>query len=91
MRQWMLRITAYAERLIAELEGLTGRIDQNAAAQLDRPQRRCRDRLHDRGIDARLRVFTTARHGFVGATYMVLAPEHPLVNEITTEPASRKR
>ena len=65
MRQWMLRITAYAERLLAGLEqDRLERFAQGNAAQLDRPQRRggggishCGLRIADRGF--KIRVFTT--------------------------------
>ena len=85
MRQWMLRITAYAERLINELEGLDwphgikllqrnwiGR-SEGAAVKF---------KLAKDGRD--LEVFTTRPDTLFGATYMVLSPEHPLVREITT-------
>ena len=96
MRQWMLRITAYAERLIDELEGLdwpegikllqrnwigrsegaeirfaiAGVVDPGAA-------------ITDRGYN--ITVFTTRPDTLYGATYMVLAPEHSLVDLIVTE------
>ncbi|MET0253840.1 MAG: leucine--tRNA ligase [Terrimicrobiaceae bacterium] len=85
MRQWMLGITSYAERLINELEGLDwphgikllqrtwiGR-SEGAAVKF---------RLANAGRD--LEVFTTRPDTLFGATYMVLSPEHPLVREITT-------
>ena len=85
MRQWMLRITAYAERLINELEGLDwphgikllqrnwiGR-SEGAAVKFS---------LAVSGRD--LEVFTTRPDTLFGATYMVLSPEHPLVREIST-------
>ena len=84
MRQWILRITAYAERLINELEGLDwphgikllqrnwiGR-SEGAAVKFS---------LANGGSD--LEVFTTRPDTLFGATYMVLSPEHPLVAEIT--------
>src|SRR5881296_1110121 len=96
MRQWMLRITAFAERLINELEGLdwpegikllqrnwigrsegaeirfavAGVVDPGAATS-------------DRGYN--ITVFTTRPDTLYGATYMVLAPEHSLVDLIVTE------
>src|SRR5947209_6582871 len=86
MRQWMLRITAYAERLIDELEGL----DWPAGIKL--LQRNWIGRSEGAEIDfkidnheARIRVFTTRPDTLYGATYMVLAPEHSLVDQIVTE------
>ena len=118
LRQWMLRITAYADRL----EKRPGRArlvrgHQEAAAQLDRPQHRGRGRFlhrrsepqpsqgragsrrqfkawrtHARGeaafratpADDVLRVYTTRPDTLFGATYMVIAPEHPFVERLTT-------
>jgi leucyl-tRNA synthetase len=85
MRQWMLRITAFADRLIDELEGLDwpegikalqrnwiGR-SEGADVTFTLP-----------GSGARITVFTTRPDTLFGATYMVLAPEHPLVDAIVT-------
>ena len=87
MRQWMLRITAYAERLIDELDGLDwpegikllqrNWIGRSEGAEIDFDDRR-RSRRRARTI----RVFTTRPDTLYGATYMVLAPEHPLVDRI---------
>jgi leucyl-tRNA synthetase len=86
MRQWMLRITAFAERL---LEGLD-RIDWPEATKLR--QREWIGRSEGAeidfpivGSDEKLRVFTTRPDTLFGATYMVIAPEHPLVDRITTK------
>jgi len=94
MRQWMLRITAYAERLIDELEALDwpegikllqrNWIGRSEGAEID---------FKIDNHDARIRVFTTRPDTLYGATYMVLAPEHSLVDLIVTEeqwPAVRK-
>jgi leucyl-tRNA synthetase len=87
MRQWMLRITAYAERLLNELEGL----DWPEGIKL--LQRNWIGRSEGAlikfaisGLDAAvIEVFTTRPDTLYGATYMVLAPEHPLVDLIVTE------
>ncbi|HEX3148318.1 MAG TPA: leucine--tRNA ligase [Gemmataceae bacterium] len=86
LRQWMLRITAYAERLLSDLEPLDWTeaikamqrnwIGKSVGAEVDfavaaTPQ-------------AAIRVFTTRPDTLYGATYMVLSPEHSLVNQITT-------
>ncbi|MFL6529990.1 MAG: leucine--tRNA ligase, partial [Chthoniobacterales bacterium] len=85
MRQWMLRITAYAERLSDELEGL----DWPSGIKL--LQRNWIGRSEGAEIEFvladaadRLRVYTTRPDTLYGATYMVLAPEHPLVEKVTT-------
>jgi leucyl-tRNA synthetase len=86
MRQWMLRITAYADRLIEELDGL----DWPESIKLLQVNWIGRSE----GAEAifkladgtgEIRIFTTRPDTLFGATYMVLAPEHPLVNQITTE------
>jgi leucyl-tRNA synthetase len=84
MRQWMLRITAYAERLIDELAGLDwpegikllqkNWIGRSEGAEVDFK------------IDSKkIRVFTTRPDTLYGATYMVIAPEHSLVDLVVTE------
>ncbi len=86
MRQWMLRITAYAQRLIDELDGLDWPegiklLQKNWIGRSDGAE------VHF-GIDGserKITVFTTRPDTLYGATYMVLAPEHALVDEIVTE------
>jgi leucyl-tRNA synthetase len=100
MRQWMLRITAFAERLANELENLDwpqgikllqrNWIGRSEGAEIDFPvvgSSRCDDRTPRRGVptEDRIRVFTTRHDTIYGANYMVLAPEHPLVDRLTTE------
>jgi leucyl-tRNA synthetase len=85
LRQWVLRITAYADRL---LDGL---------ADVDWPHSTKSKQMHwigrstgaqvffaVKGHDARIEVFTTRPDTLHGATYMVLAPEHVLVDSLTT-------
>jgi len=86
MRQWMLRITAFAQRLIDELEGL----DWPESIKL--LQKNWIGRSEGAEVDFgladsqnKIRVFTTRSDTLFGATYMVLAPEHSLVDQITTE------
>jgi leucyl-tRNA synthetase len=86
MRQWMLRITAYADRLLEDLNMLdwpTSTMEQqrnwigkSIGAEID---------FAVQNSDKAIRVFTTRPDTLFGATYMVLAPEHPLVKEITTD------
>jgi leucyl-tRNA synthetase len=86
MRQWMLRITAYAERLINELEGLDWPegikllqrtwIGRSEGAEID---------FQIDNHDAQIRVFTTRPDPLYGGTFLVIAPEHSLVDLIVTE------
>jgi leucyl-tRNA synthetase len=90
MKQWMLRITAYAERLLADLDGLDwpesikdlqrNWIGRSEGAEVAFPVN---------GQDRVLRIFTTRPDTMFGATYMVVSPEHPWVAELAT-PAQRE-
>jgi leucyl-tRNA synthetase len=89
MRQWMLRITAYAEKLLNDLD----QIDWSPS--LKEMQRNWIGRSEGAEVTFRLAdtdqaitVFTTRPDTLFGATYVVLSPEHKLVDEITT-PAQR--
>ncbi len=85
LKQWMLRIPLYAERLLEGLEDLDwpegvkdmqrNWIGRSTGAEVD---------FAIEGIDKKLRVYTTRPDTLFGATYMVLAPEHELVGELTT-------
>ena len=88
LRQWQLRITAYADRLAGDFEGLDwpdtkqkqiNWIGRSEGTEID---------FGVEGHDGRLRVFTTRPDTLYGCTYMVLAPEHPLVGKLAT-PAQR--
>ncbi len=86
MRQWVLKITAYADRLLDDLklvdwpastwEMQKNWIGRSVGAEVDF--------LLD-GVKGRLRIFTTRPDTLFGATYMVLAPEHPLVDVLAIE------
>ena len=83
MRQWMMRITAYADRLIDDLELL----DWTDAIKT--MQRNWIGRSEGARVDfasgaGGISVFTTRPDTLFGATFMVLAPEHPLVDALTT-------
>jgi leucyl-tRNA synthetase len=85
MRQWMLRITAYAERLLQDLETI------DWSESLKEMQRNWIGRSQGAEVhfqvaeaDSRVTVFTTRPDTLFGATYMVLAPEHKLVAQLTT-------
>lgn len=85
MKQWMMRITAYTERLLEDAKELdwptsttdmqTNWIGRSEGAEID---------FAVRGLDEKIRVFTTRHDTVFGATYMVLAPEHPLVEKIVS-------
>ena len=86
MRQWMLRITAYADRLIDDLDEVDWP-EPIKKMQRDWVGRSVGARIHfelANGVDETIEVFTTRPDTLFGATYMVLAPEHPLVEKITT-------
>jgi leucyl-tRNA synthetase len=86
MRQWMLRITKFAQRLLEELEALDwpdgikllqrNWIGRSEGAEID---------FKIDGGEQKIRVFTTRPDTLYGATYMVLAPEHSLVDLVVTE------
>ncbi|WP_432588309.1 leucine--tRNA ligase [Streptomyces sp. HD1123-B1] len=84
LRQWNMRITAYADRLLSDLDPL----DWPEAIKLQ--QRNWIGRSEGARVDfpvaerpeAKITVFTTRQDTLFGATYMVLAPEHGLVDEI---------
>lgn len=103
LRQWMLRITAYADRLGDELENLDWTesikllqrnwIGRSTGAEVDFyigddfeawKTTRSADRFPAESGDDVIRVYTTRPDTLHGATYMVLAPEHPFVDRLTT-------
>lgn len=84
LRQWLLRITAYAERLLKDLDLL------DWPESIKTMQRNWIGRSEGVEVDFRVentdeyvKVFTTRIDTIFGATYLVLSPEHPLVNKIT--------
>lgn len=114
MRQWMLRITAYADRLEKDLDDLDWAegikllqrnwIGRSVGAELDffigtvRTEGKPSEEEYQSWLAGRkaekyprkageevLRVYTTRPDTLFGATYMVVAPEHPLVERLTTE------
>jgi leucyl-tRNA synthetase len=98
MKQWILRITAYAERLerdLADLDWPPGIIEmqRNWIGRSDGALIDFELRLPDITLagdaDRRITVFTTRPDTIFGATYMVCAPEHSLVDVITTPPQRR--
>ncbi len=109
LRQWLLRITAYADRLIDDLDSLEwpeslkemqrNWIGKSTGAEIDfevsTPHLAGREHTPETSGDTEdsqtddtaltITVFTTRPDTLYGATYMVLAPEHPLVDRITPE------
>ena len=105
LRQWMLRITDYAERLLSGLDDLDWPagikklqqdwVGRSTGAEVDfyigaadgfnawKSERRAQGFPDKCGDDA-LRVYTTRPDTLMGATYMVIAPEHPAVDALTT-------
>jgi leucyl-tRNA synthetase len=86
LEQWMLRITAYAERLLEDLEELDWpeSIKKMQREWIGRSEG-ARVRFPVDGADDAIEVFTTRPDTLFGATYVVLAPEHPLVDRVTTD------
>lgn len=98
MRQWMLRITAYADRLLEDLDGLDWseslKIMQRNWIGRSEGAEVVFEYVHDPENPMRfspdpfafaIRVFTTRPDTLYGATYMVLSPEHPLVEHYTRD------
>lgn len=86
MRQWVLKITAYADRLLEDLDDLdwpesTKEMQRNWIGRSIGAEIQFQIEGHDEQIS----VFTTRPDTIFGTTYMVLAPEHPLVDQITTD------
>ncbi len=86
LRQWVLRITAYADRLLAGLEGLDwpDSTKRMQAAWIGRSEGADIEFALERPGAGALKVFTTRPDTLFGCTYMVLAPEHPRVETLTT-------
>ena len=86
LRQWILKITAYAERLLTDLELIdwpeslkklqANWIGKSVGAQVS---------FIEKSTYQTITIFTTRPDTLFGATYMVLSPEHPLINQIVTE------
>ena len=90
IRQWILKITSYAERLLEDLDGLDwpesvksmqrNWIGKSEGAEVDFT-------VADKdgnATDQKLTVYTTRCDTLFGATYMVVSPEHPLIEKLTT-------
>lgn len=86
LRQWMLKITAYAEKLLEDLDLIDwpdhlkklqrNWIGKSEGVNID---------FSVEGIDEKITCFTTRHDTLFGVTYVVIAPEHPLVKKVTTK------
>ncbi len=106
LRQWMLRITSYADRLLHDLDGLdwspgikklqSDWIGRSTGAEVDFflgttdafgqwQDSRKQNSWPQKPDNSVLRVYTTRPDTLFGATYMVIAPEHPLAKSLTTD------
>ncbi len=95
LRQWLLRITAYCDRLIDDLNQLEwpeslkemqrNWIGKSVGAEIDFPLQAGSFSPGSSSNDDVITVFTTRPDTLYGATYMVLAPEHPLVDRVATD------
>ena len=85
MRQWMLRITAYAERLLSDLDTIdwTDSLKEMQRNWIGKSEG-AEVHFQISNSESQITVFTTRPDTLFGATYMVLAPEHKLVDQITT-------
>ncbi len=85
LEQWFFKITDYAERLLADLEKLPGWPEKVKVMQKNWIGRSegCEFSLAVDGSEETISVFTTRPDTVFGITYMVLAPEHPLVEKLT--------
>jgi leucyl-tRNA synthetase len=103
LRQWMMRITAYADRLLDDLDrldwpekvktmqrnwigrshGARIRFPVGSSSSITNPRVGDTQTFGDRGTPPDIEVFTTRPDTVFGATYLVLAPEHPMISEIT--------
>lgn len=91
LKQWMLRIPLYADRLLRGLDSLDwpegvkdmqrNWIGKSTGAEVD---------FEIEGIGKSLRVYTTRPDTLFGATYMVMSPEHPLINEVMNDAEANK-
>jgi leucyl-tRNA synthetase len=85
LRQWILKITAYADRLIQDLD-LIDWPDHLKKLQINWIGRSEGAKIHfvEKKTKKPITVFTTCPNTLFGVTFIVLSPEHPLVDEITT-------
>ena len=90
IRQWVLKITAYAQRLLDDLDGLdwpesVKLMQRNWIGKSEGASVLFQVKGLENESDGKLEVFTTRCDTLFGATYMVVSPEHPLVGKLTTK------
>jgi leucyl-tRNA synthetase len=85
LRQWMLKITAYADRLDADLAGLDWPETKGKQHDWIGRSEGAEIAFEVPGAGTSIRVFTTRADTLPGVTYLVLAPEHPLVAELVSD------
>lgn len=91
MRQWFLKITQYAEELLNDLEKLNGWPERVKLMQKNWiGKSEGAEIVFTAGHDLQIPVYTTRPDTVYGATFLVLAPEHPLVTELTTNENKEK-
>lgn len=91
MKQWMLKITDYAERLLTDLDKLdwperTKEAQRNWIGKSEGAT----VKFSVKGVSDQLEIFTTRPDTIYGVSFMVLAPEHPLVKKIVTQGQAAK-
>ncbi len=89
LAQWFFKTTAYAERLLADLEKLPGWPDKVKIMQRNWIGRSegCQFRMQIDGTEEFIEVYTTRPDTVFGVTYMVLSPEHPLALKLSQKTA----
>lgn len=95
LKQWNLRITKYADRLLRDLDRLNWpenvkELQRNWIGRSEGAAIKFRIRSAKLNGEEEIEVFTTRPDTIFGATYIILAPEHPLVKKITTDENSEK-
>src|SRR5207249_4035057 len=91
LEQWFFKITRYAERLLENLDQLdwsdsTRTLQRNWIGRSEGAEL-----IFETPAGAKIPVFTTRPETVFGATYLVLAPEHPLVDQLTAEEQIHER
>src|SRR3546814_10728055 len=96
MRQWFMRITAYAERLLRDLDDIDWpeaikEMQRNWIGRSEGAMVRFELETGPSDEPALIEVFTTRPDTIFGCTFLVLAPEHELVNRMTTDGQREER